>query len=222
MPDTSPDPEPYHVYAARDGVRLPWHAGQYGIAWWQAFGVMLDGLLNGAQSAVASRWVSRCPADALRVHGSAFGMPQAPGEGDEEYRKRLKKLWYLAEWRGTAKGIVDALAFVGMTNVEIKEAFTAGWGRHYDVGGLDPKKTRWFNVIIRHPHPFGTDFGFRYGDGTTYGSGKTYGVNGDPRWVEIVRHIVRNMKPAHAHCEAIIVVTCFAMLVSPLRDDTVH
>lgn len=206
MTDTAIDPEPYHVYAARDGVRLPWHAGENGRRWWQALGLMLDGIMNGAQAAVASRWVSKCPPDVLRVHGESFGMPQAPSETDEEYRLRLKKVWRLCELRGTAAGIVYALSLVGMTNVEVKEAFTAGWGRHKSGASIDIKKTRWFNVVIRQPHPFGTDFGFRYGDGTTYGGGALYGVNGDKRWVEIVKHIVRNMKPAHAHCEAVIVV----------------
>lgn len=204
MPDTAIDPEPYHIYAAREGVRLPWHSGTHGKAWWQAFGVMLDGMLNGAQAAVAARWASKAPPDALRIHGESFGMPQAPAETDEEYRRRLRKLWHLAEWRGTEKGVIDALSFLGLT-AEVREAIDPTWGRHL-LAADAAKRMRWFNVIIRHPHPFGTDFNFRYGDGTTYGSGAIYGPNGDPRWFPLLRQVVRNMKPAHAHCEWIAIV----------------
>jgi hypothetical protein len=205
MPDTAIDPEPYHVYAARDGVRLPWHSGDNGRAWWQGLGVILDGHMNAAQAAVASRWVSRCPPDALRIHGESFGMPQAPAETDEEYRVRLRQLWHLAEMRGTKQGLVDALTFIGLLTVSVREAISPGWGRHI-LAADAAKRMHWFNVVIWHPHPFGTDFNFRYGDGTTYGSGALYGPDGDPRWFPLLKQMVRFMKPAHAHCEWIAIV----------------
>jgi hypothetical protein len=207
MPDAAPDPEPYHVYAARDGVRVPWHDP----AWWQAFGVVLDGMLDGAQAAVASRWPSKAPVDVLRIIGTSVGMPQGPSETDEEYRIRLRFLWALAESRGTLLGVTSAIQLLNI-GVEIYEPWTNvgfgnTWGRQKNPGpGVNPARQRWFNVVILHPHPFGDDFSFRYGDGSTYGSGKLYGVNGDPRWIPLLQQIVRTQKPAHAFCEWIAVV----------------
>lgn len=195
--------ETYHEYAPRDGVRPPWHAGDWGRRWWQAFGIMCDGVLQGVQRAMESRFPSLAPVDALPLLGRARGgFEQAPGETTDQFRARLLKAWTLWQMAGTGAGIIYAFNLIGLPNVEIRESLNSTtWGRHPGTA-----KQRWFNVIVRQPHPFGTDFSFRYGDGTTYGSGKLYGVTGDPLWFVIMRRLVKLLKPAHAHCPEIILI----------------
>ena len=178
-------------------------AGANGQRWQQAIGVLADALAEGARQAARSRWISTCPDDALGLHGGAMGWPQAPGESADEYRARLALNWHLQEWRGTAKGIQDAFAALGMPNVDVWDTFNSPMVR---AEGTVPHRYHWFWVIVRDPHPFGTDFSCRMGDGTLIGaaptgSGKLIGVNGDPRLVETLRGIVAAMKPAHAWCE---------------------
>jgi hypothetical protein len=184
------------------GVILPWRAGPYGQRQAQGYGVVKDGIAAAADASVACRWISRCPVDALAKHGDAFGWPRTPGETDNEYRARLRLSWHLARWRGTATGIIDAFAAIGLSNVEVKESFTTGWGRH--TGST--ARQRWINVIVRQPHDFGTDFSFRWGDGTLWGDGSLYGVNGDPRLLALIVQLVQRQKPAHSHCEWIAIV----------------
>lgn len=219
-------PEPYHVYQAREDVRLPWHGGENGRRWNEAMGLMKDSFADAATIAARSRLISMCPADALDLHGASLKWPQAPGETTDEYRARLLRSPHLEEWRGTNTGIIDAIA--GILNnvvsptlarptdwVEIYESFTPGWGRHTGVA----EHARWFNVIIRQPHPFGTDFSFKWGDGTTWGSGKLYGVNGDPRLLEVIRQSVRRQKSKHSICESIAIVLAGNVKHTNAADD---
>lgn len=199
------DPLPYHQYQPL--IRPPWQGGPVGESWHEASGLLRDGLAEGARQAVFQHWVLTCADDALALHGRDLGWPMAPGETLAEYRARLLNSRHLAKWRGTETGIVDAFAGIGMPDVEVKESFTPGWGRHKTPGpNVNPQRRHWLNVIVRHPHPFGTDFGFRYGDGTTYGSGALYGVDGDPRWIPLIQQLVRTQKPKHTYCEWIAIV----------------
>lgn len=200
-------PITYREYQSRLDVRPPWHGGAAGDAWHGALGTLKDGFKDLAYLAAYSRWVSTCPDDALAHHGNELGWPRTPHETVAEYRARLLKAPALEEVRGTRAGIVDAFASIGMPNVQVFESFTPGWGRHRNPGpGITATRARWINVVLRAPHPFGGDFAFRYGDGTTYGSGAIYGPDGDPRLIPLIRQLVRRQKPAHTFCEWIAVV----------------
>lgn len=192
----------YLEYQSAPGIRPPWHGGPDGIAWWEAMGLVKDGFVESAIFALRQRWLSTCEESALARHGESRGWPRVAGETVEQYRRRLLGWWSLAQKMGTAAGIIEAFSYLGMTNVEVKESFTASWGRS---GGATAKQ-RFFWVIVRQPHPFGTDFSFRWGDGTLWGDGHVYGFSGDPSLLEAIRFIVQRMRPAHAHCPEIIVV----------------
>lgn len=183
-------------------------AGPVGQKWQQAMGLLADALAEGARQAARARWISTCPEDALELHGVSMGWTRAPGESAEEFRARLSLNWHLQEWRGTEKGIKDAFAALGFPNVDVWDTFNSPMTR---ADGLLPERYRWFWVIVRAPHPFGTDFSCRMGDGTLIGaapagSGKLIGVNGDPRLFETLRSVVASMKPAHAWAEWIAIV----------------
>lgn len=186
---------------SQQAQRPPWHGGLWGARLWGALGTLKDGLADLMRQAVLVRSVARCPEDALVEHGNELGWLQAPGETALEYRARLGRAWEFASSAGTAAGLIAALNAIGFSNVEVREALDPTWGRYAGAS-----RQRWFAVVIRHPHPFGTDFSFRWGDGTTYGSGKTYGFTGDPRLLELLRRLVRRMTPAHARCHEIIIV----------------
>jgi hypothetical protein len=189
----------------RTDVRLPWQNNADGKAWNDASGLLKDLLTDRAEQAVRSRWVSKASETALGRIGDMRGWTRIPGETVSEYRTRLALAWKLAVWRGTAYGIQLALGAIGLSNVTIRTAIETGWGRN-PYGFTNDQKKRHFWVVIDQPHPFGTDFNCRYGDGTTYGDGHTYGVNGDPRLFELIKDIVRRMRPSHAYCEDIIVI----------------
>lgn len=195
--------ETYREYQAR--VRPAFHGGPTGEAWARGLGVLKDSMELLARHARRQRWLSLCAEDALAKHGEFRGWSRVSGESVAQYRARLLAWWSLAQWAGTAKGIVDAFALLGMTNVEVREAIstwigTTAWGRYPGVA-----QQRHFAIVVRHPHPFGTDFVFSWGDGTTWGS-KTYGFAGDSSLLQAMREIVRHMKPAHTTCREIIIV----------------
>jgi len=195
--------ETYREYQAR--VRPAFHGGPTGEAWAAGLGVLKDALDTLSRQARRQRWLSLCAEDALAKHGAFRGWSRVSGESVGQYRARLLAWWSLAQWAGTAKGIVDAFALLGMTNVEVREAVSgilAGtlWGRY-----PGPKQQRHFAIVVRQPHPFGTTFSFKLGDGTKLGE-KTLGFSGDASLITAMREIVRHMKPAHATCREIIIV----------------
>lgn len=199
--------------------RPPWHSGQYGAAWALGLGTMKDAMVDAARAARRQRWISKCAPDALVKHGKFRGWPKVKGETISQYRARLQAWWSLALKVGTAAGIIEAFSYLGMTNVEVREALDPTWGRYVGTA-----KQRWFSVVIRQPHPFGTTYSFAWGDGTTYGafpvgSGKTYGVSGDATLIEATREIVRRMRPAHAWCGDIIVVLDGDIIDTGSTDD---
>lgn len=201
---------PYLDWQSRPDVRLPWQDNDDGRRWNEALGLVKDLVVDRAEQAVRCRWVSKAPESALARIGQMRRFPRAPNETVAEYRARLRLAWYLAQWQGTATGVIAALNALGLSNVSIREAISPTWGRNESALSDDAKK-RHFWVIIDQPHPFGTDFSFRYDDGTTYGaaptgSGKLWGVSGDARLVEIVRALVKQMRPSHAYCADIIVI----------------
>jgi hypothetical protein len=207
---------PYHQALVAPGIIPSWHAGPNGIAENAARGVLIDGLLEGARQSLACRFISRAPEDALALHGEARRFPRAPGESLDEYRARLRRAWYLWQWAGTETGIKAAFALLGLTNVSVFESnITPGWGRHSG----DLNRARWFQIVVRAPHPFGADFSFSFGDGTVWGGGKLWGVNGDPRLLELLRRLVRLLKPATAHCEWIALVLSGDVKVAGGLDD---
>lgn len=194
---------PDDSYTGYSPIASPaWHRGPWGTKWWQALGLVKDILVKVGTLAVRERWLSVCSEEALARHGDALGWPRAPGETVGEYRTRLRQSWKLALSRGTKQGIVDGLTSMGLSNVEVLEAFTPGWGRHAG----DPTKARWVNVVIRHPHPWGASYSATYGDGTTFGDGTLYGISADPRLLHLVRMIVARQASAYAHVEWIAVV----------------
>lgn len=189
-------------------VRPAFHGGPTGEAWAQSLGILKDSVELLARQARRQRWLSLCAEDALAKHGQFRGWSRVSGETVAQYRTRLRAWWQLALWQGTAKGIIDAFALLGMTNVETREAISAlhpsvggvPWGRYTGRG-----RQRQFAVVVRQPHPFGVDFPFRWGDGTLWGA-STFGVTGDASLFKAVREIVRRMRPAHAYCPDIILV----------------
>lgn len=207
-----PSFETYREYQA--ATRPAWHGGQYGAAWALGLGVMKDAMEAAARAARRQRWLSMCSEDALAKHGRFRGWPRVAGESIAQYRARLLAWWELAKWTGTRKGILDAFALLGMTNVEIREALDPTWGRYTGTA-----KQRWFSVVIRAPHPFGTDAELVYGAGTLYGSGAKYGLSGDASLVQAAKEIVRRMRPVHAWCGDIIVVLSGDIIDAASADD---
>lgn len=187
------------------GGRLPWWQNEDGVAFARALGLGKDAIAEGARQARAQRWISKAAEDALAAHGRARGWERVSGETLDQYRARLRAWWSLAQWQGTKKGIVDAFALLGMTNVVVREALeyttTATWGRYPSVD-----QQRDFCIVVRQPHPFGGDFSFRYDDGTLWDGSKTWGVTGDPSLFRAIRTIARRMRPAHSKCREIILV----------------
>lgn len=185
-------------------VRPAFHGGPNGEAWAQSLGILKDSIELLARQARRQRWLSLCAEDALAAHGKFRGWSRVSGESVAQYRARLQAWWQLALWQGTAKGIIDAFALLGMTNVEVREAISSyvggsPWGRYPSRG-----QQRQFAVVVRHPHPFGVDGTFIVGT-SLVGTG-VLAVSGDASLFKAIREIVRRMRPAHAYCPEIIIV----------------
>lgn len=178
-------------------------SGRWGTAWLSSMGSAKNVSVDAAIAAVNCRFIANSsisPDDALVAVGHDRGLEQVPGETNDAYRARLVDAWNAYQWAGTKKGLLDQLAIVGCTNVQIQE----NW--EYTGPGADPTQWWRFWITIRAPHPFGTvatvprwGSGFRWGDGHRWG-----GI--DKNRADLVKRIVRKWKPAHAQCVKITIL----------------
>lgn len=163
-----------------------------------ALGLLKDAVEEQAFDAVAARFPSLAPADALPLLGEPAGVYRADGESVESYRARVEDRWSWAEARGTKQGMIAALAAIGIT-AEVYETFT--WNRHEST-----RKKHWFWVVVRQPHPFGTTFANTWGDGALWGEGQKWGAVGEARTIQVLMYILKHGRPAHAIPRELIIV----------------
>ena len=161
--------------------------------WATAFGIMKDGIVEGSIAAVKTRFVQTAPEDALALAGYERSMPQSPIESGYAYRARLLNAWNVWQYAGTRKGLVDAIALLGV-NATVYE--NKDWAQ---PAGL------WadFWVYLFQPHPFSVSF--YVGDGTTCGSGVTIGVKPGNLYAALV-NTIKQWRPAHAHLASLGIV----------------
>lgn len=217
----------YSEYETSPRVILPWLRGEWGKRWQQAWAVLRDSIAESAHQAVRCGWLVTAPTDALAKHADASQLFRGAFERPEQFRARLLKRWEYQQWRGSKKGIIDAIswAIAGHLGIEptacniqvidnwqwMRAAFT-----DYGISSVD---TRPYWIVIRQPHPFGTD-GWYWGDGTVWApyetfpdtgaatGGKHWGTNGtgNGEIVDLILRLAMAQKPAHARLVEIIVV----------------
>ncbi|MBI2390502.1 MAG: hypothetical protein HYV09_13010 [Deltaproteobacteria bacterium] len=172
----------------------PWLRGRWGEVWNGTIGLATDMVAEGAMQAVKARLIKHGPADALPYAGTDRQIERAAGESDDLYRARLLQAFETWRLAGTNKGIVTALAVIGLPHVRIFESHV--WF---------PSDSRWwrFWIVVDPPHGFTL---WKLGDGTKLGM-KLLGLDHpDKAFLELVRRIVRKWKAAHTVCEKLIVV----------------
>jgi hypothetical protein len=184
-----------------------WMQGPVMGAYLAACGDALDLVLDGLRQAVAARFVSETPADALGWIGAERLLPRYPADTDDTYRARLAAAWEVWQLAGTAAGILAALAACGFADAAIYTARdatppgesswppdgdTANWSRFWvflDVSTSNP--FAWQPTVWTHAR--------RWGGGATWGSTATVGE------VALVRGVIRTLKAAHEVCAGLYV-----------------
>jgi hypothetical protein len=142
---------------------------------------MMDVVLTGAIDAIDCRFIRRTTIDGLLYAGSDRMMMRAPGETDSEYRTRLSKARYYWSKAGTADGLIEAMADVGLTILLFEGAVVSLPWHHFEV------------YIIDYPDDFYTST-WTWGSGTTWGASRRWGGISQQA-VELLQQMVRNFKP---------------------------
>lgn len=154
------------------------------------------GLEGDTQAAKSSQLRPEMSPDALTLVGRDRGISRGPTETDTQYRARVAAAWTAWEYAGTAYTIISQLALLGVT-AEVKGNNDWNW---------DGNTLAWarFWVVIT-AHPWSTS-SWTWGDGTQWGDGSLWGSGASAAETDNVRRIIRQWKPAHAYCNAIIIV----------------
>jgi hypothetical protein len=188
MADPRLEPTTYREYQV---ALTPRYTGEWGEAWAGALGTVKDGVRAGVIAATKARLISVGPDDALPYKAWERGLERGPNESATPFRARLKAFPKRAKYFGTDKGIVDALADMGLTAVVVSGR---SWGEH-------PAKM-WV-VITDHPWTYtGTWAAEDMLDNTTRG----YGSDATLDEIKRVQRIVKKWKGSHTHHVATIVV----------------
>ena len=153
-----------------------WLQGPIGRAWQQTLGEIKDELLQRACEAVAARWASSAPLDALLRLASDHSLSFSVGIDSTTLRDLLVHAWTHWKQAGTAEVILQALHQAGFRNASLRES--SQW-----------KLPHWcfFYIVLKPPFPWGEK-------------------EPNSTIAKALFARIKTLKPAHAHLEAIIVV----------------
>lgn len=206
---------PYIDYEVDPKVVVRWLRSRWGGAYQRAWALIRDSLVAGANGAVKAGFLRTAPPDALAHHADHSLMFRGFFESTEAFRLRLLDRWNYHVWRGTRKGLVDALAWAiagrmridpALCNISVIENWQ--WTRGHFSGTTIPvpatdHRTMW--VVIRQPHPFGEDPWY-WDDGTRWDERYWGTRNAEADIVDLILRIARHQPGAHARVVEIIVV----------------
>lgn len=168
------------------------------------WGTLADSVADGMLEGLYAPWLTMGEAkaeDVLLRLGQERRMPRftlgSAGESVALYRLRLMAAWRSWEYAGTSPVLLDQLALMGLSNVEVKEPSEWNWD-----GNVEDWSRFW--VVIHRPHPWTT--GWHWGEPVFGDPAFTYGSSMTINEVEMLRRTVRQWKPAHVRCAHIIVV----------------
>lgn len=179
----------YRKYA--EDVAPPW-----GAELWErlhsVIGLFFDQFAEGAERALAARYIAGAPADALDYVARERGLERGLTETTASFRQRLREAFEAYQYAGTEKAIKDQLAPLGYTAVTV-----------YEAEDWYPGSSEWwrFWVVIDEPHEF--PLPSVVWDSFTWDS---FTWDGDDDAVEAICRVIEKWKPAHAKLEAAIVV----------------
>jgi hypothetical protein len=106
----------YFIKLVPDHLRDEW-----GRRWWGAISAQTDLLAEGAAQALRAGWLNGeiLPRDVLELCGRDKGLPQYPGETQEDYQARLLQAWDIWPLAGTAACIETNLRAAGFTDATV-------------------------------------------------------------------------------------------------------
>lgn len=167
-----------------------------------------DGVVNAALSAARCHIPAYAPDDALEVLGSTFGgLARAIIDTAATYRAYLANP--LTRWAkfGTVAGLQAELAHRGYPN-----AYVISWRDLVDAGAgpgnvVFGGNTSFFYVGIRAPNPIEPPVHTWGGGGSWQTSGWVWGAGGASadQYIEEIRRVIAQVKPAHTSCRFICV-----------------
>lgn len=187
-----------YYFSHQPGTAPPWMQGKYGRRLLGVLGLVKDAFVEATKRAVKARYIDYAPADALDAVGENYNLDRAFISDDSVFKAMLRRAWEIWGKGGTDQSILDALATVGLTNVQIVH--------DWDWSADEFSGTRWwrFWVIVHRPHPFGPP--------PPWGSAPPWG---DPSWhwgvgaggerLQTMQRLIRKWKPTHAYCVEVLI-----------------
>jgi hypothetical protein len=172
---------------------------KYGTAWGNVHGFFKDALKEGALRAIAARFPSKAPPDALPELGRDRLMERGRAESEAAYRTRLRQAHAFARLRGTAYGITHSIALsLGLGDSQVRHVSWKEWESD------DADKWGLFWVVIYPPHGFHSS-GEWGGAGLLWGAG-FWGSDASEADVATMRARIADMKRSSAKLVAVIVL----------------
>ncbi len=178
---------------------------EYGRAWQEAMGEMMDEQLLRTQWAARAGWPEWAPEDALLYIGEERRLEQVLlmgtglREDSDDYRTRLREGWDIHAIGGTEELHREAFSWTSLKNVRVfrrKE-----WSMPYSDGSTPDyvkafQRSVWsqFDVLIERPHPW---LPVHWGSAGLLWGGFHWGSNATTAEIDQLRRLVQNFKAAH-------------------------
>ena len=179
------------------------------------FGSVLDSYWERAKSAAMCALPLFCPDDALYWHAINRGVERWPGESVASWRSRIVSAPKDMLWVGTDRGVIGALAPLGMTAVIVRDAGIAYAGGTWISSpwvhdGTSQWARQWV-IVTGHPwtleYVTRTDINAAYATAALYGAtGKAAGISASLVELDVLRRIVRKWSAAVVETRVLVVM----------------
>lgn len=174
-----------------------------------SIGAQWDAINTEYIDATKARFPALAPADALVWLGMERKLEQVPGETAESFAARLEGAWDTYQWAGTDKALIDAMALLGYSSVQVVR------NNPTPPDGDDSKVSRiWLH--IQQPHSISKRKWGAGGNKWGEPGGRLWGTNATREQVELIRRALQKWKASHCWVESVVVEFSDGNVVWPM------